>query len=110
MASSRRSRRHLLGARSFSGRRFRQQQSRFQIRQPRRHHEIIGGQFEPDFPGLLDEHQILISERQDRNLGEIDFLLSRQRQQQVERTLIALDVDDQRRLVGREFGRASRFE
>jgi hypothetical protein len=34
----------------------------------------------------------------------IDLLLPRQRQQQVERAFIALDVDDQRRLIVRQFG------
>ena len=103
-------RRHFLGARSVRRRGFRQQQPRFQISEPRRHHEIIGGELKPDFPGRLDEHQILIGQRQDGNLGEIDLLLSRKRQQQIERPFIALDVDNQRRLVGREFGRPSGFE
>ena len=54
--------------------------------------------------------EILVGQRQDGNLGEIDLLLPRQRQQQVERALIALDVDDQRRLVVGEFGRPAGFE
>ena len=37
-------------------------------------------------------------------LDEIDLLLPRQRQQQVERAFIALDVDDQRRLAVGELG------
>ena len=54
--------------------------------------------------------QILVGQRQDRNLGEIDLLLPRQRQQQIERAFIALDVDDQRRLAVGEFGGPSGFK
>ena len=43
--------------------------------------------------------EVLVGERQDGNLGEIDLLLARQREQKVERTFEALDVDDERRLV-----------
>ena len=39
------------------------------------------------------------------NLGEIDLLLARQRQQKIERTLEALDVDHERRLVGGALGK-----
>src|SRR4029453_9880648 len=51
-----------------------------------------------------DEGEILVGERQDRDLGEIDLLVARQRQQQVERAFEALDVDHQRRLVGGTLG------
>ena len=43
--------------------------------------------------------QVLVGQRENGNLGEVDLLLPRQRQQQVERALVALDVDDQRRLA-----------
>ena len=79
---------------------FRQQQARFEVGEPRRHHQIIGGELEPQLARRLDEGEILVGERQDRNLGEVDLLLARQRQQQIERAFEALDVDDQRRLVG----------
>ena len=82
----------------------RQQQPRFQIGEPRRHHQIVGGELEPQLPRLLDEGEVLLGQRQDRNLGEIDLLLAGQRQQQVERAFEALDVDDQRRLVGAAVG------
>ncbi len=42
----------------------------------------------------------MVGERQNGNLGEIDLLLARQRQQQIERAFEALDIDHQRRLVG----------
>ncbi len=102
--------RHFLGARSVRGGGFGQQQPRFQKCQPRRHHEIVGGELEADFPRRLDEHQILVGQRQNGDLVKIDLLLPRQRQQQVERALIALDVDDQRRLVVGEFSRPPGFE
>ena len=54
--------------------------------------------------------EILVGQRQDRNLGEIDLLLPRQRQQQVERALIALDIDHQRRLAVGELGGPSGFK
>ena len=96
--------RHFLGARSVRRGGLGQQQPRFQERQPGRHHQIIGGKLKADLSGRLDEHEILVGQRQNRNLGEIDLLLPRQRQQQVERPLIALDVDDQRRLAVGDFG------
>ena len=102
--------RHFLGARAFGGRRLRQQQTRFQEGEPGRHHEIVGGKLEPDFSRRLDELQILVGQRQDRNLGEVDLLLPRQREQQIERALIALDVDDQRRLALGKLGRPPGLE
>jgi hypothetical protein len=96
-------RRHLLRARAVRTRRLRQQQARFQEGEPGRHHEIIGGKLEPDLSRGFDEVEILVGERQDRDLGEIDLLLPRQCEQQVERPLVALDVHHQRRLTLGEF-------
>ena len=109
MASSRR--RRLASAVAISSalgpsarRRLRQQQARFQVGEPGRHHEIVGGKLEAHLARRFDEGEILVGQRQDRDLGEIDLLLPRQRQQQVERAFIALDVDDQRRLIVGELG------
>jgi hypothetical protein len=103
--------RHLFRARSIRRGRFRQQQPRLQIGEPGSHHEVIGREFEADLSRGLDENQILVGQRQDRNLGEIDLLLPRQRQQQVERAFIALDVNDERRLtVGGHLGGPSGFK
>ena len=52
-----------------------QQQAAFEIGEPRRHHEIIGGDLQPQRLGLLEIGQILLDQRQDRNLVEIDLLL-----------------------------------
>ena len=102
--------RHFLGARAVRRRRFGQQQPRLQKRQPRRHHQIVGGEFEPDLAGRLDEYQVLVGQRQNGDLVKIDLLLPRQCQQQIERSLITFDVDDQRRLVVGEFGGPSGFK
>ena len=72
-----------------------QQQARFEIGEPRRHHEVIGCDLELQLLRFGDEGQILLDERQNRNLGEVDFLRARQRQQQIERALKAVDVDDE---------------
>ncbi len=71
--------RHVLGALALRRVRIRQQQARLQIGEPGRHHQIVGGEFEPQLARLLDEGEILVGERQDRDLREIDLLLARQR-------------------------------
>ncbi len=71
----------------------RQQQLRLEKGEPRRHDQIVGGDLEPEPPRLGDEVEILLGERQHRNLGEIDLLGAGQRQQQVERSLEAFDID-----------------
>ena len=48
--------------------------------------------------------EILVGQRQDRNLGEVDLLLAREREQQIERTFKTFDIDNQRRLVAGAFG------
>ena len=55
-------------------------------------------------PRRVDELQILVGQRQDRDLRKIDLLRARQRQQQIERALEALHVDDHRRLGGAAVG------
>ena len=78
-----------------------QQQPRFQIGEPSRHHQIVGRQLEPELARFLDESEILIRQRQDRDLGEVDLLLAGEREQEIERPFEAFDIDDQSRLVGR---------
>ncbi len=91
----------VFGALAFDRIEFGQQQSRFQIGEPRRHHQIVGRELEPQLLGLLDEGEILLGERQHRDLGEIDLLGAGQGEQQVERPLEAADIDDERLLGGR---------
>ena len=81
----------------------------FEISEPCRHHQVIGGEFQPHLARRLDEGEVLIGKRQNGNLREIDLLLARKRQQQVERAFKALDVDHERRLVGGALGKL-RFE
>ncbi|MGY3118158.1 hypothetical protein ACVWXQ_002095 [Bradyrhizobium sp. S3.14.4] len=102
--------RHLFCARAFRTRRLRQQQARLQEGKPGRHHEIIGSKLQPDLSRGFDEVEVLVGQRQDRDLGEIDLLLPRQREQQVERALIALDVHHQRRLTLGELCRPPGFK
>src|SRR5450830_526543 len=99
--------RHIFCARSFAGCCFWQQQPRFQVSEPGRHHQIIGGKFEPQLPRRLDESEILIGQRQDRYFREIHFLLARQTKQQIVRALEALHVHDHGRLGGAAVGAKS---
>ncbi len=102
--------RHIRCAHTFRSRRFRQQQARLEIGEPRRHHQIVGREFEPHPPRCFDEREILVGEREDRDFGEIDFLLAREVEQQVERTFKTFNVDDQRLLTRRSIGRCSWIE
>ena len=78
-----------------------------QVGKPSRHHQVVGGKFQPQPARLFDEGQVLVRQRQNRNLREVDFLLTCQPQQQVERPFEPLDVDNKRRLVCRPFGLGS---
>ena len=92
-------RREVVGARLLALRRLGQQQPRFQVGEPGRHHEIVGRKFEPQPAGLLDEGEVLLGERQDRDAVEIDLLPAGEFEQQVERSLEPVDVDAQRRFA-----------
>ena len=72
-----------------------QQQARLQVGEPGGHHEVVGGQREAHPPGLLHEGQVLLGELQDRELEQVHLLAAGQGQQDVQRALVALDVDDQ---------------
>jgi hypothetical protein len=63
--------RKVLGTRPFGRRRFRQQQSRLEISEPRRHHEIVRRQFQTQLARFLDENEILVGERENGNLVEV---------------------------------------
>ena len=95
--------RHVLGAQPVGLVLLGQQQARFQVGEPRRHHQVIGGKLQAQLSRRFDEGEILVGKREDRDFGEIDFLLARQREQKIEWALKTLDVDDQRRLVGGAF-------
>ncbi len=74
----------------------RQQQPRFEIGEPRRHHEIVGRDLELERARIVEEGEILLDQRQDRQFAQIDLLRARQRQQQVERAFPAVDIDGER--------------
>ena len=74
-----------------------QQQARLEVGEPRRHDEIVGGDLEPQLARRRDEGEVLVGELQDRDLGEVDLLLARQREQHVDRPLIAVEIDDELR-------------
>ena len=75
-----------------------QQQAGFEISEPRRHHEIIGGDLQLQRPRFGEIGQILLDQLQDRDLREIDLLRAREVEQQVERPLPA--VERQVQLIG----------
>src|SRR5262249_9609719 len=60
------------------------------------HYQIIGGDLDALLAHRLDELEILLGEREDRDLREVDLLPPREVEQQVERALVAahLDVHD----------------
>ena len=100
-------RRHLVRRRPLLRRVGRQQQPRLQEREPGRHHQVVGRELDPQPLRRLDEAEVLLGEPQDRDPPEVDLLAARQRQQEVERSLEAVEVDDQR--LGRQpLGRRSR--
>src|SRR5215469_2748704 len=92
-------RRHVLGAGADDLFVVGNEQARLEKCQPGRHHQIVGCQFKSKPARFLNESQILIGKRQDRDLGNIDFLLPRQSQQQVEGSLETLHIHNEGRLV-----------
>src|SRR5262249_31492882 len=99
--------RHFLGAQPLRRMLLGKQKARLQICEPGCHHQIIGGQLQAHFARVFDKGEILIRQRQNGDLGEIDFLLSREREQQVERALEPLNINHERGLVAgspRQFG------
>ena len=85
----------LRAARLVVARRLGQQQPRFQIGEPRRHHQVVGGQLQLEVARLLHVGEVLFGEREDRDLGQIDLLRARQAQQQIDRALETLELDDE---------------
>ena len=82
-------------------RRLRQQQTRFEIGEPRRHHQVVGGDLEAKLALPGDKVEILIGQRQDRDPGEIDLLLTGQCEQQIDRPLIPVELEHELvRLIG----------
>jgi len=76
-----------------------QQQTRFQVGQPRRHHQIVGGDLQVGLLGGGDELQVLVGQGQDRYLGNVELMVTGQGQQNVERPFIAVEIDHEDNLA-----------
>jgi hypothetical protein len=79
-----------------AGRRARQQHPRFDLREDRRHHQIVGGQLEAQFVHHFDVAHVLPGDLGHRNVEDIEVLSTDQVQQEVQRTLERLEDDRQR--------------
>ena len=73
----------------------RQQQPRLQVGEPGGHHQVLGRQLQIGMAHRGDEVQVLLGEADDGDLGQVHLLLARERQQQVQRPLEALEIDDE---------------
>ena len=76
-----------------------QEQPRLEVGEPRRHDQIAGREFDAEPPGLCDIGQILLGQRQYGDAREVDLLRAGERKQKIERTLEAVEIDDQLRLI-----------
>jgi hypothetical protein len=88
----------------------REEQAGFEVSEPGRHHEIIGGKLEAHLARFFDEDEVLLGERQDRDAVEIDLLASGELEKEVERAFEAVDIDMQGRLAGRALGKLQILE
>ena len=81
-----------------------QQQAGFEIGEPRRHHEIIGGDLELQRACLREVGEILLDQLENRDLREIDLLRAGEIEQKVERPLPPVERQGQLiRLADRPF-------
>ena len=83
----------------------RQQQPRLEEGEPGGHHQVVGGERQPELQRALDELQVLLGQRQHRDLGEVHLLRARERQQEVERAFETLQIDDQGLVRAGQIGR-----
>src|SRR5690606_499456 len=86
---------HLLARRLVVHRRLGQEQAGLQVGEPSRHHEIVGGDLEAQAPRLGDEGEILVGELQDRDLREVDLLLAREVEKNVDRPLVGAEIEEE---------------
>src|SRR5262249_28853347 len=84
------------GRLTFLGLLGRKQELRFEKSEPGCHDEIVGGDLKADAARLGDEVEILLGEREDGDLGDVDLLRAGEREQKIERAFEALDIDHQR--------------
>src|SRR6516164_5971891 len=74
-------------------RRLWQQKARFQIGEPSRHHQVVGRDLKAQLALPSDKIEVLVGESQDRDFGEIDLLLAGQREQQIDRPFITVELE-----------------
>ncbi len=74
-------------------------QTRLQKGEPSGHDQIVGGELEPKLARRLDELEVLLGERQDRDARQVDPLPSGKLQQQVERAFETVEVDSESRFA-----------
>jgi hypothetical protein len=75
--------REIIGLSDLLRRRSREDQLRFQECEPGGHDEVIGRDFDPQFADAIDEGEVLVNKREDRDFCEIDFLSPCQIEEQV---------------------------
>jgi len=79
----------------------RHHQAALEVSQPGRHYEVVGGDLDALLAHRLDEFEILLGEREHGNLRQVDLVPAGQVEQQVERALVASNIDVKHVLVGR---------
>src|SRR5205085_4724290 len=62
----------------------RQQHARFDVRQRRRHHQVLAGEIEVQRAGDLHVLQVLVGDERDGDVEDVELVLLDERQQQVE--------------------------
>src|SRR5918993_793406 len=88
----------------------RKQQARFQVGEPGRHDEVVGGELEAQLASFIDEDEVLLGQRQNRDAVEVDLLPARKLEEEIERAFEAVDIDMQGRLAGRALGKLQILE
>ena len=83
-----------------------QQHGGLEVGQPGRHHQIVGRQFQPQFPCPVDIGEILVDQREDGDRLEIDLLPPRKVEQQVQRPFPSVEFEIERLVLARRGGRA----
>src|SRR5271166_696179 len=80
------------------------QEAGLQIGEPSGHHQIVGGQLQPQLARRLDEQQVLLGESEDRNPGEIHLLPPGELQQKIKRAFEAVEIHREGRIAGGRVG------
>ena len=79
-----------------SSRRSRQQQARFDLGEDRGHHQVFGGELEPELMHHLDVIDVLARDLGDRDVEDVEVLPADQIEQQIERAFERFENDLER--------------